>query len=265
VGIFDFLKGKSNPPPGGNGKAPAAPMDRKTAGFAKVARDKHAQQYDRSEALHALADMKTADAAAGLLPRFRFSIDPSIHDSDEKDIAFAGLVAAGKEAVPAIVEYCEQAEGKGWPLTWPIKVLREVLDDDEYRAELIDLLGGFDTEYARNTDPKLQLVLALEELKHEEVRVAVEPFLEDVNETVRFHAVETIFRQSDTRSLAPLLHLLKTEESVRVKNKVADGLVLRGWVVPEDERKDVTRALSDTSGFRLTGEGKLEKLEVEEY
>ncbi len=265
MGLFDFLKNKSNPPPGGNGKAPAAPMGRKTAGFAKVVADKRAQTYDRMEALHALADMKTADAAAALLPRFKYGIDPSITDQEEKDVAFVGVVAAGKDAVPHVLEFCEQADGRGWPITWPLKILREILEDEAYRDELIELLGNFDTEYARNVDPKLQIILALEELVHEDVREAVEPFLEDVNETIRFHAVETTFKQNDPKSLDSLLKLLETEESVRVKNKIADGLMFRGWIIPEAQRADIKKWLSDTSGYFLGEAGKVEKSAVEDY
>jgi hypothetical protein len=260
VGFFDFLKNKSNPPPGG-----PVITDKRVAGLAKVVADKRAQTYDRMEALHTLADMKTADAAAALLPRFKYAIDPSITDQEEKDVAFVGVVAAGKDAVPHIVEFCEQADGRGWPLTWPIKILGEILEDDEYREELIELLGNFDTEYARNVDPKLQIILALEELVHEDVRIAVEPFLEDVNETIRFHAVETTFKQSDPQSLEPLLKLLETEESVRVKNKIAEGLMFRGWVIPEAQRADVKKWLSDTSGYFLGDTGKVEKSAVEDY
>jgi hypothetical protein len=97
------------------------------------------------------------------------------------------------------------------------------------------------------------------------VREAVEPFLEDVNETIRFHAVETTFKQNDLKSLEPLLKLLETEESVRVKNKVADGLLFRGWVIPEGQRADVGKWLSDTSGYSVGDGGKVEKSAVDDY
>src|SRR5690606_25078941 len=155
------------------------------------AADKRAQTYDRVEAIHALAEMKTPEAAAALLKRFSFVIDPSITDAEEKELAFRGILAAGKDVVPAVVEFCTKAEA----LTWPLKVLKELLDEEEYRDELLDLLERFDTEYARNVEPKIQLVQALEEVVHEDVRESVERFFEDVNETVRFHAVQTTFAQ----------------------------------------------------------------------
>ena len=204
------------------------------------------------EALQQLAEMKSPDAATALLKRFTFSIDPSITDQEEKDVAFQGIVFAGKDAVPAVLEFCKKAEA----VTWPLKILHELLDDAEYEEKIILLLERFDTEYARNVEPKLQIIQALEEVKSEAVRDAVEPFLEDVNETVRFHAVATTFAQNNAESLAPLLKLLETEESVRVKNKVADGLLFRGWAIPSEQRETVRQALRETA-FAVGAEGKI--------
>ncbi|WP_437626335.1 HEAT repeat domain-containing protein [Sorangium sp. So ce1151] len=248
MGIFDFLR-KSNPPAGG------ASSDKKIAGLAKVVADKRAQTYDRLDAIQSLAAMKSADAAAALLRRFPFSIDPSITDQEEKDLAFRGIVDAGRDAVPAVVEFCLKAEA----LTWPLKILRELLDEADYRAELVRLLDRFDTEYARNTEPKQQLIVALCDIKGDDVRIAVERFLEDVNETVRFHAVQTIFSQGDEVSTPALVKMLATEESVRVKNKVAEGLMGRGWTVPADLRSGANQALQDSNGFSVGPDGKLRK------
>lgn len=252
MGIFDFLrKNPKNAPPASN--APA--VDKKIAGPAKVAGDKRAQTYDRMEAIHALAEMKTPDAAAALLKRFTFVIDPSISDAEEKELAFRGIIAAGKDVVPAVIEFCEKAEA----LTWPLKVLKELLDEEEYRDELLNLLDRFDTEYARNVEPKIQLIQALEEVVHEDVRESIEKFFEDVNETVRFHAVQTTFAQAMQESVVPLLNLLIGEESVRVKNKIAEGLLLRGWTIPEGKRDAVADALSDTGGYTIGEGGKIVK------
>jgi hypothetical protein len=199
--------------------------------------------------------MKTAESAAALLKRFTFSIDPSITDQEEKEIAFQGIVAAGKDAIPAVLEFCVKAD----VLTWPLKILRELLDDAEYKAELIELLQRFDTEYARNVEPKLQIIKALEEMVADEVREAIEPFLEDVNETVRFHAVETTFAQNNPVCIPALVKLLSTEESVRVKNKVAEGLHFRAWVIPAELRATASEALRESSGYSVGGDGKITK------
>ena len=233
----------------------AAPSDKKVAGLAKVAADKRAQTYDRLDAIQQLAEMKSAESAAALLKRFSFSIDPSITDQEEKDLAFQGAVAAGKDAVPGVLEFCVKAEA----LTWPLKVLREVLEDDEYREELIELLGRYDTEYARNVEPKLQIIAALEAVVDDDVREAVAPFLEDVNETVRFHVVQTTFAQNNDACVPSLVALLEAEESVRIKNKVGEGLSFRGWVIPTELREKTATALRDTSGYSVGPDGKIKK------
>ena len=275
MGIFDFFK------KGGSGKSssappPAVPVDKRVVGLAKLAADKRAQTYDRIEAIQALVALQSPEAAAALLKRFSFSIDPSITDQEEKDLAFQGIVGAGRglelpkdpterekalaelqkrrdDVIDSVVAYCEKAE----QLTWPLKVLRELLDDDEYGAELVELLTRHDTEYARNVEPKVQLIKALDGVVSPEAREQAERFLEDVNETVRFHAVETTFAQGDASSVPALVKLLVTEESVRVKNKVAEGLMTRGLVISSELRDVATDALVDTNGYAVEGDGKI--------
>jgi hypothetical protein len=265
VGFFDFMKRKSTPPAassqgqGGQGGQGAAPekLDKRVAGPAKIAGDKKAQTYDRLEAIQQLAEIKSPEAAIALLKRFTFVIDPSITDQEEKEVAFQGVIAAGRDCTPGVIAFCSTSIKKGDPLTWPLKILGELLEDKEYEDALIGLLALFDTEYARNVDPKVQVIQALEEVVSAEVRAAVAPFLEDVNETVRFHAVQTTFAQNEPESLPALIKLLEAEESVRVKNKVAEGLAFRGWVIPAELRDATSQALRETSGYRIGGDGKV--------
>jgi hypothetical protein len=160
-------------------------------------------------------------------------------------------VAVGEEAVPAVRAFCEKAE----VLTWPLRMLRSILDDASYKAELLALAESYDTEYSRNVEPKLQVVAALEDVHGEDVRAAVERFLEDVNETVRFHAVQSTFAQNSPESVEALLKLLETEESVRIKNKVCEGFGLKSWKMPEELRPRAQKALSDVYEFRMQGDG----------
>ena len=246
MGFFDLFKGSKNKP---------AEEKRATAAakWADVARDKRAQNYDRQEALVALGGMETAEAAAALLRRFDFHMDPSITDQEEKQIAFEGVIAAGQDAVEPVRAYAVKAAS----LAWPMKILTELLEEGVYVEELVSWLDKWDTEYAKFVDPKIQLLVALEDHKNPLIRAAVEPFLEDVNETARFHAAATTFAQDDPEATLPLLHALGEEESIRVKNKIAEGFLTRGWIVPEDQREATRKVLPP--GYTVDGEGKLRK------
>src|SRR5258708_40305543 len=96
MGLFDLLKAKSDK--GKPGTEPAAVGDKNVARLGKVAGDKHAQNYDRIEAIDALGKVGTGDAAAALLKRFTFHIDPSITDQEEKEAAIRDVLAAGGAA-----------------------------------------------------------------------------------------------------------------------------------------------------------------------
>jgi len=248
MGLFDLFKSKSDK---GAGDKPQKSKSNPADKWAEKAGDKRAQNYDRQEALAALAEMRTPEAAAALMKRFTFHMDPSITDQEEKEIAFQGVLAAGADAVEPVRAFAARAES----LAWPMKVLKELLPEDKYVQELLLWLERWDTEYAKFIDPKIQLLKELEEHKDPTIREAVEPFLEDVNEEARYHAVATLLAQGDPASLEPLLDTLAEEESFRVKNKVCDGIALRGWVVPEERRDAVRKTLPP--GFTIDGAGRV--------
>jgi len=243
MGLFDLFKAGDKKP---SGKAGAA---------AKWAEriEKRAQNYDRQEAITALAEMASADAVEALLKRFSFHIDPSITDQEEKDSAFRGILRADREAIEPVRAYAAKAES----LAWPMKIMNELVGPDEYVAELLRWLSKWDTEYAKFIDPKIQLLVALEEHKEPNIRAQVERFLEDVNEPARFHAASTLLAQDDEGATPALAHLLGDEESVRIRTRIAEGLASRGWTVPEDERDAVRKSLPPA--FTLDAAGRITK------
>jgi hypothetical protein len=215
--------------------------------------EKRAQNYDRQEAINALAEMGTSDAVEVLLKRFSFHMDPSITDQEEKDTAFRGVLKAGQEAVEPVRAYAAKAES----LSWPMKIMKEILAPNEYTEELLRWLSRWDTEYAKFVDPKIQLLTELEVHHHPGIRERVAPFLEDVNEPARFHAACTLLAQDDPESAGPLSRLLADEESLRVRSRIAEGLAGRGWAVPEADRDAVRKALG--ASFALDAEGHVVK------
>ena len=287
MGLFDFFRRDKTPP------AADEPRDKKLASLAKTASDKRAQAYDRDEAIRALIRWGTPEAAACLLKRFKLNVDPSITDQEEKQLAFDGVVAIGQglkgkrvsdegkdakhisdeplteqeheELRAAVTEktkaYCRRAQN----LTWALKVLRELLNDEPYQDALLSLLAEHDTEYTRNVEPKINLLAALEDVHSDAIRQAVEPYLDDVDETVRYHAVQTLYEQADNASMAEkaslpaFVAMLKKEESIRIKNKVAEGLLARQWRVDGPLLDDFREGMRDAYEYRVNDDGSLSK------
>lgn len=257
MGLFDFFKGKSDKDKGdksGSDKKEGSKKSSSAAKWAEAAASKRAQAPDRQEALQELSKLKTADAAEALLKRFTFSIDPSITDQEEKEFAYEGILGAGRVAIEPVRAFAMKAES----VQWPYKIMKELLDEEEELVdELIRWLAKWDTEYAKFMDPKLQLLDALGDIKSPKVRPAVEPFLDDFTEEARYRAVQTILAQKEPDSLGKLIDRLLDEESVRIKNKILDGIAALGWVVPEDQRDPVRKALP--YDYSIDGDGKITK------
>lgn len=238
MGLFDLFSKKTPADPkaaDAGATAPAKPKgkeasSREFARLARVVSNKMSQNYDRQEAIDQLSLMANVESARALLRRFDFSMEPSIVDQDEKEAAARGIASAGIAALEPIHAYCGRAES----LTWPLKVLRQIVPAEQIVGELLTLLDQFDTEYMRNPEPKIQLISLLGEYRSEDVRDAVEPFLGDVNESVRFHACGTIFSIANPESALHLVDALVEEESLRVKNRISRGLEQAGWVLPEE-------------------------------
>jgi hypothetical protein len=235
MGLFDFLGKKKDD------GAPKKKSEREIARLGRLVQNKLSQNYDRQEAIEELGKMATPEAAAALLKRFDWTMDPSITDQEEKDSAVRGLVAAGEAALDPIRAYCKRAES----LTWPLKALRRIVPEDRYQDELLGLLDEFDTEYRRNPEPKVQLLNGLEDYQGDEVREAVEPFLQDASEPVRFAAVTTVYAIGSAESIPALIAALEEEESLRIKNRIAQGFADRRWQVPPELQGVARESLPD--------------------
>ncbi len=276
MGFWDFFKSSDNK---GSKVGEKAPQIRKeVARWVDRVGDKRAQNYDRQEAIAALADLcqpltneeeleKTekgraqieehratqADAATALLRRFNIITDPTITDQEEKQLAFDGILGAGKLALPGLRKYSAKAES----LAWPIRILKALLVQEEMVGELLKLLSKWDTEYAKFVEPKLQLLNELETHKDERILEAVKPFLMDVNEPARFHAVGGALAQDDDAAIDALVDMFCDEESLRIRNRVCEGFLARGWVVPEARRAEMRKSLP--SEYSIDGEGLIKK------
>lgn len=193
----------------------------------KVA-DKRGLAPDRWEALQSLIKIDSEEAVEALLVRFTFYVDPTITDQEEKDAVFTAIVAKGALAVAPLKRFLAKAES----LSWPLKMLDRVLSPDEVLNMMLDMLAKMDTEYERDPQRKLQILAELETRHGANVVSAVKPFLGDVHETARFHAVGAVLAQENAEEAREeLLQTLSREESMRIKARILDGFGQRGWVV----------------------------------
>jgi HEAT repeat protein len=239
LGLFDFFsKGRDERPKGA----------RDIARLEKLVSNKLSQNYDRQDAIEQLAKIGDSASAAALFKRFDWNLDPSITDQEEKAACLAGIVASGEAALEPLRRYAKKAES----LTWPLKALGEIVPQERVADEILELLDQFDTEYVRNPEPKVQLLQALDSHPSEDVRIAVEPFLGDASETVRFTAANTVFAVNDPQSVPALVAALDGEESLRVRNRIAQGLAERKFAIPEELREGCKKNLPD--GYTLRGE-----------
>ena len=193
----------------------------------KVA-DKRGMAPDRWEAIQALTKIDSEEAVEALLVRFTFYVDPTITDQEEKDAVFNAIVAKGATSVAPLKRFIAKAES----LSWPLKMLDRVLGEGEVLTLLLDMLGKMDTEYERDPQRKLQILAELETRHGPAVVTAVTPFLADVHETARFHAVGAVLAQENAEEARPALaDALAREESMRIKARILDGFGQRGWSV----------------------------------
>lgn len=239
MGIFDFFsKGRDEKPKGA----------KDIARLERLVANKLSQNYDRQEAIEELAKIGDSASAAALFKRFDWNLDPSITDQEEKAQCVAGIVAAGEAALEPLRRYAKKADS----LTWPLKILPDIVPAERVVDEMLALLDQFDTEYVRNPEPKVQLLQALESYPSEEVRVAIEPFLADASETVRFTATNAVFAVNDAQSTPALVATLDGEESLRVRNRIAQGLAERSFAIPEALLEACKKHLPE--GYALRGD-----------
>jgi HEAT repeat protein len=212
MGLFDVFKG------GGGGLAKHV---------ARVA-NKRAQKHERWESIQVLASDGSDEALRALLTRFSIRVDPSITDGEEKNAAFLGIVQNGEAALGPVRDFLESAE----TLAWPLKILKEIQSEEQVTMTLLEILAAMDTEYERDPQKKIDVIASLEERRDPRIVGAVTRFLEDMNETVRFYTVAAILTQDEADdAVDAMTKALLAEESVRVRMRMLDGYIDRGWTL----------------------------------
>jgi hypothetical protein len=206
--------------------------------------NKYKQSPDRMKALQALRDDGSPEALFGLIRRFGMMYDKTIEDEQEKEWVFEMLVAKGGVVLEPLKRYMAAADS----ISWPLRLLDKIIDaqDKGKRIDIIaEVLERHEPGYERDPTKKIQLLNHLGSLKHERVAAIVVPYLTDMDEGVRYAAIETLLRQADEAAARlPLLDYFVKEDSVRLRILIADGFAELGWLLG-DHRADVEKRLPD--------------------
>ena len=248
MGLFDIFRRKS---PAASA-ADAPPVPRGLEKNIKKLLNKYLQPEERWSAVQAVVADQSDAAVDALLQRFTIFIEPSAVDDEEKEYIADALGGRGENILP----HLQKALRKQESISWLVRIAGRILPRDGLRDLLLEVLSGFDTEYERNPERKIQLILALADFPEEAIAAGVVPFLEDVNETVRFQTVTTLFAAGCDVVREPMLAAFLKEESVRVKTAILDGLLQTGWPVT-GHRGEIEKALP--KGYLLDRAGAIKK------
>ncbi len=219
------------------------------------ANNKYAQSIDRLKALEALSADGSTEALYGMLKRFALMYDKTIEDEQEKEWVFETLVQKGKSALPAVRKYLLSADS----ISWPLRVLDRIATKDEEIAAIEEVIARHEPGYERDPSKKIQMLNHLGHLKHEKAPGLVAPYLKDMDEGVRFAAVEAlIYLKNEAVAREPLLELFVSdeEESLRIRLRICEGFAELGWLV-HGHRGGVEKKLPDQ--YQLDREGHIKK------
>lgn len=198
---------------------------------------------DRRPALEQLASVSSDESSSALLGRFTFNYDTNmVADEEEKDFVYETLLARGESLLPALRRHLKDSP----TLSWGLRLLDEICDAETTWNVLTEVLKDYEPGYDRDPSRKIQLVTFVGEMDDPRAAGVILPYLADHDETVRFTTVEGLLKQGDESARAPLLELLvsEDEDSLRIKNRIAEGFAERGWTV-KGFRGGVEGALSE--------------------
>lgn len=244
MGLLDFLFDKEQA------------QARRIQKLKKTLTNMYVQPPERKYAIQTLREDGSPDAVRALLARFEDNAPNTTVDGDEKTYVYEALVSMAADpdldVRGIITAYLRGREEK---INWPMKVLADLLDYQEMIALVCELLESCGADYQRNPEKKQELILRSAELKNEELTVQLLRFVDDLNETIRFLAVEALLKH-DYKELieAPLRERLREEESLRIVKKLADAFAdNQDWKVPDEERADVENILPDEFALHKDG------------
>lgn len=240
MGVFDFLFGKSDP------------YEKQ----GKALTNMYVQPNEREFIISQLRDDGTEKACQILLTRFSQNAPNTTVDLKEKETVYKSLVLLGKETeldVAGIVKkHLKATEDR---VNWPLKILTDLLTEEQLTEFIVELLSGLDTLYQRDPEKKHELLLRALEHQSPELSQQVIRFFDDANDTVRFAAIRAAFHQQESHEIIDALTTLWLEDdSIRNVKEIAQGFAdNQEWLISKDKIEPISAAMPD--GFAIHSDG----------
>lgn len=177
--IIEFFKGRD---------------DKKIESALEKIKNPKAIREDRLAALQFVSSLESWEQAVPvLLQRFEYSLEHGINDTREKELCLKSIVAYGKVCLPAVKNHLMQS----LRIAWPIKVIKELGDEDSLAEILFDSLDFSDISLDQaKVDKNYDVLCYLRDGKIEDSKVhKLAHFLEAHDERVRFAAAEALIEQ----------------------------------------------------------------------
>ncbi|MGM0558598.1 MAG: hypothetical protein ACQEVA_19590 [Myxococcota bacterium] len=244
MGFLDFLFDKE--------KA----AERKVGKLKKTLTNMYVQPPERKYAIQQLRDIGSADAIDALLARFKEQAPNTTVDVDEKEYCYEMLADMSahpdKDVRSRVEKYLREHDER---INWPLKVLTDIVPQEEMIGFIAELLADCNTEYTRSPEKKQELVLRAAEIDSEELSKQVARFAADDNETIRFLAVEALVKRADDGLVQEVFReRIREETSIRILKKIAEVFAdNKDWIIPEEEREEINRMLPDEYGVHKKG------------
>jgi HEAT repeat protein len=231
----------------------SGPSERQIQRALKQTTQIHGEAATRVAAMERLASWPTPDAAAALLRRFTIQTPQASMDLDEKQYAVKLLAKMGSIALEPILAFLRVEPD----VTFPVRVLKQILSPEEFTKRLTEVLTGLSAGYTRWPEAKAVLIENLPDESFSQVFDTVMRFLEDEDDDVCIAAIDYLARKGDETVREKLLQLfLDAEARPRVRGRILDHFYEREWPV-KGYRKKVEEAIS--LPFYLTAKGTVKR------
>lgn len=216
-----------------------AGLERKRASAQKRLSNMYYQTVERMSAAQEMAELAQQEdqqALGILLQRFEHMNPSTTIDRDEKEFVVQLLGGIGEFAVTGTKEYVRKTAEA---IFWPMRFLQNALPEDEFTAFLAEVLSDTSADYTRDPKKKLGLVQLAGEHHNEQIQKDILRFVNDYDESVRFHAIDVALRITGDQCKNVLLDrwCLATEDSGRIHRQIGDAFIEKGWSVGDKSKE----------------------------